>query len=145
MSSQGTPFAAHFHSRATSTHAAGASRRDDLKSNALLLMHHTGMLIGELFDLSRLSASYSAGSVGCPRAVGRTETERLVPVDSLVCPLLDRLRSLRSVHAGSNTGACYCPILAANTVLIRKIRVTLQDVLQIALTGSGEDNIGLES
>ena len=72
-------------------------RRNDFTSNALLLLRHTGMRIGECIDLS----------VDCLRAVGpdqwaihvplgKLKTERLVPVDSLVRQLVDRLRSMRS-------------------------------------------------
>jgi integrase len=77
-------------------------RRNDFTSNALLLLRHTGMRIGECIDLS----------VDCLRAIGpdqwaihvplgKLKTERLVPVDSLVCQLVDRLRSMRSPDAPS--------------------------------------------
>lgn len=72
-------------------------RRDDRDSNALLLLRHTGMRIGECTDLS----------FDCLRAVGpdtwaihvplgKLKTERLVPVDAFVCQLVHRLRLLRS-------------------------------------------------
>ena len=72
-------------------------RRNDRNSNVFLLLRHTGMRIGECADLS----------VDCLRLVGpdswaihvplgKLKTERLVPVDSFVCRIVDRLRLLRS-------------------------------------------------
>ena len=72
-------------------------RRDDRNSNAFLLLRHTGMRIGECADLSfdclRLVGPDS-WAIHVP--LGKLKTERLVPVDSFVCRLVDRLRLLRS-------------------------------------------------
>ena len=72
-------------------------RRDDRNSNAFLLLRHTGMRIGECADLSfdclRLVGP-DAWAIHVP--LGKLKTERMVPVDSFVCRLVDRLRLLRS-------------------------------------------------
>jgi site-specific recombinase XerD len=72
-------------------------RRDDRNSNAFLLLRHTGMRIGECADLSfdclRLVGPDS-WAIHVP--LGKLKTERLVPVDSFVRRLVDRLRLLRS-------------------------------------------------
>ena len=78
-------------------------RRNDFLSTVLLLLRHTGMRIGECIDLS----------VDCLRAIGpdqwaihvplgKLKTERLVAVDSLVCRLVERLRSMRPPNASSD-------------------------------------------
>jgi integrase len=71
-------------------------RRDDLLSNALLLLRHTGMRISESVDLSfdclRL---VGPGQWAIHVPLGKLKTERLVPVDSMVCQLVERIRSLR--------------------------------------------------
>ena len=71
-------------------------RRDDVHSNALLLLRHTGMRIGECLDLPpdclrRIDQDQWAIHV----PLGKLRTECLVPVDSFVCRIVDRLRSLR--------------------------------------------------
>jgi len=72
-------------------------RRDDRNSNAFLLLRHTGMRIGECADLSfdclRLVGPDS-WAIHVP--LGKLKTERLVPVDSFVRRLVDRLRISRS-------------------------------------------------
>jgi integrase len=75
------------------------SRRDDRDSNALLLLRHTGMRIGECLDLPP----------DCLRGIGRDQwavhvplgklrTERLVPADPFVCRIVERLASLRCLN-----------------------------------------------
>lgn len=75
-------------------------RRDDLISNALLLLRHTGMRIGECLDLP-LDCLRCIGqdqwAVHVP--LGKLRTERLVPVDDFVCGIVHRLRLLRSQNA----------------------------------------------
>jgi site-specific recombinase XerD len=72
-------------------------RRDDRDSNALLLLRHTGMRMGECLDLP-LDCLRRIGQDqwGVHVPLGKLRTERFVPVDSFVCRLVDRLRSLRS-------------------------------------------------
>ena len=72
------------------------SRRDDRDSNALLLLRHTGMRIGECLDLPPdclRRVGQDQWAIHVP--LGKLRTERIVPVDSLVCEIVDRLRALR--------------------------------------------------
>jgi site-specific recombinase XerD len=72
--------------------------RNDLGGNVFLLIRHTGMRIGECADLS-FDCLRSTGSnqwaVHVP--LGKLKTERMVPVDSFVCGLVQRLRFFRSL------------------------------------------------
>ena len=72
-------------------------RRDDRDSNALLLLRHTGMRIGECADLSfdclRLVGP-ETWAIHVP--LGKLKTERMIPVDAFVCKLVHRLRLLRA-------------------------------------------------
>jgi integrase len=67
-------------------------RGDDRDSNALLLLRHTGMRIGECLDLPpdclrRIGQDQWA--IHVPR--GKLRTERVVPVDAFVCRIVERL------------------------------------------------------
>jgi len=104
-------------------------RRNDFTSNALLLLRHTGMRIGECVDLS----------VDCLRPLGpnqwaihvplgKLKTERWVPVDSMVCQLVDRLRSLRPPTA-PEAGRLLLPRRRGRIMLIRRLRAALRDVV----------------
>jgi integrase len=71
-------------------------RRNDLASNVLLLLRHTGMRIGECVDLSfdcLRPLGPDQWAIHVP--LGKLKTERWVPVDSVVCQLVERIRSLR--------------------------------------------------
>ena len=72
-------------------------RRNDLPANVFLLMRHTGMRIGECADLS-YDCLHHVGpdrwAIHVP--LGKLKTERMVPVDSFVCELVQRLRFFRS-------------------------------------------------
>jgi len=73
-------------------------RRNDLFSNVLLLLRHTGMRIGECVDLScdcLRSTAPDEWAVHVP--LGKLKTERMVPVDAFVCQMVRRLRFLRSI------------------------------------------------
>jgi site-specific recombinase XerD len=102
-------------------------RRDDFHSNVLLLLRHTGMRIGECINLS----------VDCLRTVGpdqwaihvplgKLKTERWVPVDSLVCQLVERIRSLLPPDA-SRTGNLLLPRGRGRHMLPRTLRAALRD------------------
>jgi site-specific recombinase XerD len=72
-------------------------RRNDLPANVFLLLRHTGMRIGECADLSY----HCLHSMGPDRwaihvPLGKLKTERMVPVDSFVCEIVQRLRFFRS-------------------------------------------------
>jgi len=72
-------------------------RRNDLPANVFLLLRHTGMRIGECADLS-YDCLHHVGpdrwAIHVP--LGKLKTERMVPVDSFVCELVQRLRFFRS-------------------------------------------------
>jgi len=73
-------------------------RRNDWGSNALLLIRHTGMRIGECADLSfdcLRTTGPNQWAVHVP--LGKLKTERMVPVDAVVCDLVQRLRFFRSL------------------------------------------------
>jgi integrase len=73
-------------------------RRNDLASNVLLLLRHTGMRIGECVDLSfdcLRPLGPQQWAIHVP--LGKLKTERMVPVDSFVCQLVHRLRFFRSL------------------------------------------------
>ena len=102
-------------------------RRDDLASNFFLLQRHTGMRLGECFDLSldcirRVAPDQS----GILVPLGKLKTERLVPVDSFVCCLVERLRALRPPDASDN-------FLVAHTrrrdTMLRNFRAHLRRVV----------------
>jgi len=80
-------------------------RRDDWASNALLLLRHTGMRIGECLDLP-LDCLRCTGqdqwAIHVP--LGKLRTERLVPVDAFVREIVHRLQLLRSQDARSSDG-----------------------------------------
>ena len=72
-------------------------RRNDLPANVFLLLRHTGMRIGECADLA-YDCLHNVGpdrwAIHVP--LGKLKTERMVPVDSFVCELVQRLRFFRS-------------------------------------------------
>jgi site-specific recombinase XerD len=75
-------------------------RRNDLGGNVFLLIRHTGMRIGECADLS-FDCLHSTGpdqwAIHVP--LGKLKTERMVPVDSFVGELVQRLRFFRSLDS----------------------------------------------
>jgi integrase len=104
-------------------------RRNDLLSNALLLLRHTGMRIGECVDLSfdcLRPLGPDRWAIHVP--LGKLKTERWVPVDSRVCQLVERIRSLRPPNAPNN-GRLLLLRPRGRIALVRRIRATLQDVV----------------
>ena len=103
-------------------------RRNDLASNVFLLLRHTGMRIGECVDLSFdcLHAG-TPGEWAIHVPLGKMKTERLVPVDSFVCQLVQRLQSLRSLDPKPPDG-----FLLARTHgrerLLRELRKSLHEI-----------------
>jgi site-specific recombinase XerD len=107
-------------------------RRNDLFSNVLLLLRHTGMRIGECVDLSAdclRTIGPNQWAIHVP--LGKLKTERWVPVDSMVCQLVERIRSLRPPTA-PNTGRLLLSRKRGRFMLIRTLRATLQDVIAAA-------------
>ena len=110
-------------------------RRTDLASNVMLLLRHTGMRIGECVDLS-CDCLHSIGpdqwAIQVP--LGKTRTERMVPVDSFVRDIVHRLRFLRSLDPFPADGL----LLArprGKEMLTRELRRSLREIA--SATGIG--------
>ena len=102
-------------------------RRDDLASTFLLLQRHTGMRLGECFDLSLDCIRPGApDQFGILVPLGKLKTERLVPVDSFVCDLVERLRALRPADASDNFLVAHT---RARETMIRNFRAHLRRVV----------------
>ena len=106
-------------------------RRNDLLSNALLLLRHTGMRIGECVDLP-IDCLRPLGpnqwAIHVP--LGKLKTERWVPVDSMVCQLVERIRSLRPATA-PQTGRLLLFRPRGRKMLVRRIRAALREVVSV--------------
>jgi integrase len=101
-------------------------RRDDLASNLLLLQRHTGMRLGECFDLSLdCLRSIAPGQSGILVPLGKLKTERIVPIDSFVCQLLERLRALRPPHSSDHFLVAH---VRARETMLRNFRAHLRHV-----------------
>ena len=103
-------------------------RRNDLTSNALLLIRYTGIRIGECVDLSfdclRLLAP---GQRALHVPLGKLNTERVVPIDDSVCQLVHRLRFFRFLSTVPTDGL----LLARRrnrSALLRELRTALTQV-----------------
>jgi integrase len=104
-------------------------RRNDLLSNVLLLLRHTGMRIGECVDLSfdcLRPLGPDQWAIHVP--LGKLKTERWVPVDSVVCQLVERIRSLRP-PAAPQAGRLLLPRPRGRYMLIRRLRAALREVV----------------
>jgi integrase len=103
-------------------------QRNDLGGNAFLLIRHTGMRIGECADLAcecLRATGPDQWAVHVP--LGKLNSERLVPVDSFVCGLVQRLRFFRSLDPLPPDGR----LLArphAKEALVRQLRDYLHQV-----------------
>jgi integrase len=103
-------------------------RCNNVASNALLLIRHTGIRIGECVDLSfdclRLLAP---GLWALHVPLGKLNTERLVPIDDSVCQLVHRLRFFRFLSAVAPDGL----LLARRrnrSAILRELRTELTKV-----------------
>jgi site-specific recombinase XerD len=103
-------------------------RRNDVAANAFLLTRHTGMRIGECADL-RCDCLRSTGpqqwAIHVP--LGKLKTERMVPVDSFVCELVQRLRFFRSLDSFPPDGFLL-PRPRSKEALLRQLRDYLHEV-----------------
>ena len=103
-------------------------RRNDTASNALLLIRHTGIRIGECVDLSfDCLRSVAPGLWALHVPLGKLNTERLVPIDDSVCQLVHRLRFFRFINAVPHDGL----LLARRhnrSALLRELRTELTKV-----------------
>ena len=100
-------------------------RRNDVASNALLLIRHTGIRIGECVDLSfDCLRPLAPGQWALHVPLGKLNTERLVPIDDSVCQLVHRLRFFRFLSAVPPDGL----LLARRrnrSALLRELRTEL--------------------
>jgi integrase len=107
-------------------------RRNDLASNLLLLQRHTGMRIGECVDLAA-DCLHPVGpdqwAIHVP--LGKLKTERLVPVDSFVCQIVERLLVLRS-QSNPEPGSFLLPRTRSRETLIRKLRASFRHAVAAA-------------
>jgi len=103
-------------------------RRNDLGANVLLLLRHTGMRIGEAADLS-FDCLHASGTDRWAILVplGKLKTERMVPVDSFVCGLVQRLRFFRSFDPSPADGRLLARP-STREALIRQLRSYLHAV-----------------
>jgi site-specific recombinase XerD len=103
-------------------------RRNDLPANVFLLLRHTGMRIGECADLS-YDCLHQVGpdrwAIHVP--LGKLKTERMIPVDSFVCELVQRLRFFRFFDPLPVDGRLLARYSGKQT-LIKRLRLYLYDV-----------------
>jgi integrase len=103
-------------------------RRNDVASNALLLIRHTGIRIGECSDLSfDCLRSLAPGQWALHVPLGKLNTERIVPIDDSVCQLVHRLRFFRFLSVVPPDGL----LLARHrnrSALLRELRTALTQV-----------------
>lgn len=105
-------------------------RRNDLASNALLLLRHTGMRIGECVNLSfDCLRTIGPGQWAIHVPIGKLKTERLVPVDPTVCEVVNRLRSLRPPDTPSTNRFLLVRPRSRYSVT-RMVRTALRDVVR---------------
>src|SRR6516164_4904456 len=107
-------------------------RRNDLPANIFLLLRHTGMRIGECVDLSYdclRNVAPNRWAIHVP--LGKLKTERMVPVDSSVCELIQRLRFFRSFDPLPPDGHLLARPKGKNA-LIRQLRYYLHEVCAVA-------------
>ncbi len=96
--------------------------RNDRESNTFLLIRYTGMRIGECADLS-FDCLRSTGphqwAIHVP--LGKLKTERMVPVDSLVVAVIQRLRFFRFLDPRPPDGLLLAQ-RSTRDALIRQLR-----------------------
>jgi integrase len=103
-------------------------KRNDRESNAFLLIRHTGMRIGECADLSfdcLRSTGPEQWAIHVP--LGKLKTERMVPVDSLVVTLVQRLRFFRFLDPRPPDGRLLAH-RSTRDALVRQLRFYLHEV-----------------
>jgi site-specific recombinase XerD len=103
-------------------------KRNDWESNAFLLIRHTGMRIGECADLSfdcLRSTGLDQWAIHVP--LGKLKTERMVPVDSPVVMLVQRLRFFRFLDPRPADGLLLAR-RSTKDALVRQLRFYLHRV-----------------
>ena len=102
--------------------------RNDLESNIFLLIRYTGMRIGECADLSfDCLRSTGPGQWAIHVPLGKLKTERMVPVDSLVVTVIQRLRFFRFLDPRPPDGRLLAR-RSTRDALIRQLRRYLHQV-----------------
>jgi len=102
--------------------------RNDVASNALLLVRHTGIRIGECVDLPLdCLRSLAPGQWALHVPLGKLYTERLVPIDDSVQQIVYRLRFFRSLHPDPPDGLLLARRRGRNA-LMRTLRTELLHV-----------------
>jgi site-specific recombinase XerD len=102
--------------------------RNDLGGNIFLLLRHTGMRIGECADLPLAclrSTAPEQWAIHVP--LGKLKTERLVPVDSFVVALIQRLRFFRFLDPLPSDGRLLARP-SSKEALVRRLRDYLHQV-----------------
>jgi integrase len=103
-------------------------RRNDVASNALLLIRHTGIRIGECVDLAfDCLRPLAPGQWALHVPLGKLNTERLAPIDDSVCQLVHRLRFFRFLSAVPPDGLLLARRRNRST-LLRELRTELIQV-----------------
>jgi integrase len=103
-------------------------RRNNRESNAFLLIRHTGMRIGECADLSfdcLRSTGPQQWAIHVP--LGKLKTERMVPVDSRVVTVVQRLRFFRFLDPRPPDGRLLAR-RSTREALVRQLRRYLHEV-----------------
>jgi site-specific recombinase XerD len=104
------------------------AKRNDLGGNVFLLIRHTGMRIGECADLP-FDCLRSTGphqwAIHVP--LGKLKTERMVPVDSLLVKVVQRLRFFRFLDQHPPDGRLLAR-RSTRDALIRQLRNYLHEV-----------------
>ncbi|MEO8596655.1 MAG: tyrosine-type recombinase/integrase [Candidatus Solibacter sp.] len=103
-------------------------RRNDVASNALLLVRRTGIRIGECVDLPLdCLRSLAPGQWALHVPLGKLYTERLVPIDDSVQQIVYRLRFFRSLRPDPPDGLLLARRRGRNA-LMRTLRTELLHV-----------------
>ena len=103
-------------------------RRNDVASNALLLVRYTGIRIGECVDLPLdCLRSIAPGQWALHVPLGKLYTERLVPIDGSVQQIIHRLRFFRSLCPDPPDGLLLARRRGRNP-LLRQLRTELLQV-----------------
>jgi integrase len=103
-------------------------RRNDVASNALLLVRYTGLRIGECVDLPLdCLRSIAPGQWALHVPLGKLYTERLVPIDGSVQQIIHRLRFFRSLCPDPPDGLLLARRRGRNP-LLRQLRPELLHV-----------------
>ena len=106
---------------------------DNLPSNALLLLRHTGMRIGELLRMPPDSLRHVGGDQWALHVpLGKLHTERWVPADDQIRQLYDRLLLLRQEQALATRGNLLLPYRATPQATYHALNRALKKMAQQA-------------